>query len=95
MFRRKYNTNGSLQTFKVKLVVKGFKQKERVHYFDTYTPLARIISIRVLFALASIYDLQVCQMDVKNALLNVNLDEEVYMEQVEGFMLPNNEKKVI
>ena len=55
VFRRKYNTDGSLQTFKAILVAKGFKQKEGIDYFDTYAPVARITSIRVLFALASIY----------------------------------------
>ena len=62
VFRRKYNTDGFLQTFKARLVAKGFKQKEEVDYFDTYAPVARIVSIRVLFALASIYDLYVHQM---------------------------------
>ena len=94
VFRRKYHTDGSLQTFKARLVAKGFKQKEGIDYFDTYAPVARITSIRILFALASIYDLYVHQMDVKTAFLNGDLDEEVYMEQPEGFVLPGNEHKV-
>ena len=94
VFRKKYNTNGSLQTFKAKLVAKGFKQKEGIDYFDTYAPVARITSIRVLMALASIFDLYVHQMDVKTAFLNGDLDEEVYMEQPEGFVMSGNEKKV-
>ena len=94
VFRRKYNTDGSLQTFKARLVAKGFRQKEGVDYFDTCAPVARITSIRVLFALASIYDLYIHQMDVKTAFLNDDLDDEVYMEQPEGFVLPGNEKKV-
>ena len=79
VFRRKYNTNGSIQTFKARLVAKGFKQKERVDYFDNYAPVAKITSIRVLLALASIYKLIVHQMDVKTAFLNSDLDEEVCM----------------
>ena len=94
VFRRKYNTDGSLQTFKARLVAKGFRLKEEVDYFDTYAPLERITSIRELFALASIHDLYLHQMDVKTAFLNGDLDEEVYMEQPEGFILPSNEKKV-
>ena len=50
VFKRKYNGDGSIQTFKVRLVVKGFGQKERIHYFDTYALMARITSIRVLFS---------------------------------------------
>ena len=52
------------------------------NYFDTYAPVARITSIRLLFALASIYNLCIHQMDVKTAFLNGDLNEEVYMEQL-------------
>jgi hypothetical protein len=94
VFRRKYNTYGSLQTFKVRLVAKGFKQKEGIDYFDTYAQVARITSIRVLMALASIFDLYVHQMNVKTAFLNGDLEEEVYMEQPERFVMSGNERKV-
>ncbi len=59
VFRRKYSTDGSIQTFKARLVAKSFKQKEGIDYFDTYAPVARITSIRVLLSLASIYNLYV------------------------------------
>ena len=94
VFRRKYNTDGSIQTFKARLVAKGFKQKKGIDYFDTYAPVARLTSIRILFALASLYNLHVHQMDVKTTFLNGDLDEEVYMEQPEEFVLPVNEKQV-
>jgi hypothetical protein len=94
VFRRKYRIDGTIQTFKARLVAKGFRQREGIDYFDTYAPVARITSIRVLIALASIYKLVVHQMDVKTAFLNEDLDEEVYMDQPEGFVLPKNEKKV-
>jgi hypothetical protein len=83
IFRKKYNTYGFLQTFKARLVDKRFKQKEGIDYFDTYAPVAIITSIRVLMALASIFDLYVHQMDIKTAFLYGDLDEEVYMEQPE------------
>jgi len=94
VFIRKYNTDGFIQTFKARLVAKGFTQKEGVDYFDTYSLVARIISIKVLFTLASIYTLYVHQMDVKTTFLYGDLKEEVYMEQPEGFILPENEEKV-
>ncbi|GJT69582.1 zinc finger, CCHC-type containing protein [Tanacetum coccineum] len=72
----------------------GFSQRQGVDYFDTYTPVARITSIRVLFASASIYNLPIHQMDVKTAFLNGDLDEEVYMKQPEGFVFPSHENKV-
>uniref|UniRef100_A0A2N9HA68 CCHC-type domain-containing protein n=1 Tax=Fagus sylvatica TaxID=28930 RepID=A0A2N9HA68_FAGSY len=94
VFRRKYRTDGTIQTFKARLVAKGFRQRKGIDYFDTYAPVARIISICVLIAVASIYKLVVHQMDVKTAFLNGDLDEEVYMDQPEGFVLPGSEKKV-
>ena len=66
-------------------MAKGFKQREWIDYFDTYAPVARIMSIRVLLALISIYELIAHQMDVKTTFLNGDLDEEVYMEQPESF----------
>lgn len=75
-------------------MAKGFKQREGVDNFETYALMARITSIRVLLALAFIYKLITHQVDVKTAFLNGDLDEEVYMEQLEGFVLPKNEKKV-
>ncbi|RVW62744.1 Retrovirus-related Pol polyprotein from transposon TNT 1-94 [Vitis vinifera] len=95
VFRRKYHTDGMIQTFKARLVAKGFKQREGIDYFDTYAPVARTTSIRILFALASIHNLFVHQMDVKTAFLNGDLNEEVYMEQSEGFVLLGNENKVL
>ncbi|KAL6338667.1 hypothetical protein AAG906_021484 [Vitis piasezkii] len=86
----------SNQTWELaRLVAKGFKQREGIDYFDTYAPVARTTSIRILFALASIHNLFVHQMDVKTAFLNGDLNEEVYMEQPEGFVLPGNENKVL
>jgi predicted transcriptional regulator len=78
----KYRTDGTIQTFKARLMAKGFRQRERKDYFDTYAPVARITSIRVLVALESIYKLVVHQMDVKITFLIENLDEEVYMNQL-------------
>ena len=93
MLRRKYHTDGILQTFKARLVANGCRQKEGIDYFDIYAPVARTTSIRLLFALVSIHNLFIHQMDVKIALLNGDLNEEIYMEQSEGFDLPGKEYK--
>jgi len=61
-------------------------------YFDSYFPVARITSIRVLFVLTSIYKSYVHQMNVKTTFLNGDLKEERYTEQPEGFLLPKNKK---
>ena len=56
--------------------------------------MTRITSIRMLIAIAALYNLEIHQMDVKTAFLNGDLDEEIYMEQPEGFIVPGQEKKV-
>ncbi|KAL0329495.1 UNVERIFIED_CONTAM: Retrovirus-related Pol polyprotein from transposon TNT 1-94 [Sesamum radiatum] len=68
------------------LVAKGFKQNEGIDYFDTYSPVARLTTIRVLIALALVYNLSIHQMDVKTAFLYGELEEEIYMDQPEGFV---------
>ena len=93
-FRRKYHTNSMIETFKAKFIAKGLKQREGIDYFDVYAPVARITSIRILFALASIHNLFVHQMDVKTTFLNGDFNEEVYMEQSESFVLKGYENKV-
>ncbi|GJZ37537.1 zinc finger, CCHC-type containing protein [Tanacetum coccineum] len=71
-----------------------FRQKEGIYYFDTYAPVARITTIRLLLALAVIHNLVIHQMYVKTTFLNGDLDEKVYMKQPEGFVMPGNEHKV-
>ena len=63
-------------------------------YFDTYSPVTRITSIRILIAIAALYNLEIHQMDVKTAFLNGDLNEEIYMEQLEGIVVSGLEKKV-
>jgi hypothetical protein len=75
-------------------VAKGFTQKKEEDYFDTYSPVARLPTIRVLLALAAAYKLLVHQMDVKTIFLNGELEEEIYMQQLEGFVVKGQESKV-
>ncbi|GJT10875.1 zinc finger, CCHC-type containing protein [Tanacetum coccineum] len=77
-----------------RLVIQGFRQKEGIDYFVTYAPVARITTIRLLLALAAIHNIVIYQIDVKTTFLNGDLDEEVYMKQPEGFVMPDNKHKV-
>ncbi|GJQ93834.1 zinc finger, CCHC-type containing protein [Tanacetum coccineum] len=94
IFKRKMKVDGTIDKFKARLVIQGFRQKEGIDYFDTYAPVARITTIRLLLALAAIHNLVIHQMDVKTTFLNGDLDEEVYMKQPEGFVMSGNEHNV-
>ena len=94
IFKKKLKADGSIDKYKARLVIKGFRQKQDLDYFDTYSPVTRITSIRMLIAIASILNLEIHQMDVKTAFLNGELEEEIYMQQPEGFLSPGNENKV-
>jgi len=59
------------------LVIRGFDQRKGIDYFDTYSPVTKVATIRPLIALAAIYDLVIHQMDVKTAFLNGDLEEEI------------------
>ena len=72
--------DGSIDKFKARLVAKGFKQKTNLDFFDTFSPVTRITSIRLLIAIAAIFYLKIHQMDVKTTFLNGDLDEEIYMD---------------
>ncbi|PHT54798.1 Amino acid transporter ANTL3 [Capsicum baccatum] len=85
--------DGAIDKYKERLVVKGFKQKEGLDYFNTYSPVMRITSIRMLIALAALYDLQIHQMDVKTVFLNGELEEKIYIEKPEGFVVPGKKNK--
>ena len=81
IFKRKMKPDGTIDKYKARLVVKGYRQKEGLNYFDTYSPVTRITSIRMLIALAAVHDIKIHQMDVKTTFLNGELEEEIYMEQ--------------
>ncbi|GKC32967.1 zinc finger, CCHC-type containing protein [Tanacetum coccineum] len=92
--QRKLKVDGTIKKFKARLVIQGFRQKSRIDYFDTYAPMACISTIRLLIAMTSIHNLIIHQMDMKTTFLNGELDEDVYMNQPQGFIMPGNENKV-
>lgn len=75
-------------------MAKGYTQKEKEDFFDTYSPVAGLTTIRVLLALASSYGLHVHQMDVKTTFLSGELKEEIYMDQYDGFVISGQKNKV-
>jgi len=80
VFKKKLRPDGTIDKYKARLVAKGYTQKEDNDFFDTYSPVARMTTIRVLLSLAVSYGLLVHQMDVKTTFLNGELDEKIYMD---------------
>ena len=85
VFRNKMDEAGKVTRNKARLVCKGYAQVEGIDYGETYAPVARMESIRLILAYACSKQIKVYQMDVKSAFLNGDLEEEVYMEQPDGF----------
>ena len=94
IFKKKYNLDGSIDKYKARLVAKGFNQKQNMDFFDTFSPMTKISSIRVSIALVSMHELVIHQMDVKIIFLNGDLEEEIYMIQPEGCVIPGQKDKV-
>ena len=88
IFKNKQDTNGIVVRNKGRLVAQGNSQVEGIDYGETFAPVARLESIRMLFDFASHYDFKLQQMDVKSAFLNGPLNELVYVKQHPGFEHP-------
>ena len=94
VYKRKRGIDGKVETFKTRLVTKGYTQKEGIDYDETFLSIAMLKSIRILLSIAAHYDYEIWQMDVKTAFLNGNLEEEIYMMQPESFIAKNQEHMV-
>ncbi|GKA59306.1 retrovirus-related pol polyprotein from transposon TNT 1-94 [Tanacetum coccineum] len=86
VFRNKLDENGVVCRNKARLVAQGYNQQEGIDYDETYAPVARFESIRILLAYACCYMFTLFQIDVKSDFINRVIDEEVYVTQPPGFI---------
>ncbi|OWY92968.1 Gag-pol Polyprotein, partial [Phytophthora megakarya] len=91
VFVVKYTGSGEIDRTKARLSIKGFLQQYGVDYNEIYAPVIRMEVLRLLLTIAALLDFEIHQMDVKTAFLNGTLDDEIYMKQPEGFVVPGKE----
>ena len=90
----KRKADGKIDKDKARLVAKRYTQQERIDYEETFSLLVRFVSLRLILVIVAWMNIELYQMDVKTAFLNGELDEEIYMNQLLGFELKGQERKV-
>lgn len=85
IYRLKTKEDGSISRYKARLVIKGCSQKANIDYTETFSPVARFESIRILMSIACANDYEIYQFDIKAAFLYGDLKEDIFMKQPEGF----------
>ena len=94
VFAKKDESPSGTVRYKVRLVVKGYAQREGIDYSEVFSPVMKHSSIRILLALVTRYDYELDQLDVKISFLYGDFEEEIYMTQPLGFRAVGKEKLV-
>jgi len=90
VYKIKPSPDGEQYKYKARLVVKGYNQIEGLDYEETFAPVCRYESLRIVLSVAAEEEMEIEQFDVTTAFLNSELEEEIYMEQPEGYNVDNS-----
>ena len=83
-----------MERYRARLVVKGYAQKESIDFNEIFSPVIRLMTVRVVLAICAKFDLHLEQLDVKTVFFYGELEEEIYILQAEGFAKTGNENLV-
>jgi hypothetical protein len=86
--------DGGEKKYKARLVVKGFAQKKGIDFDEKFSPVVKMTSIRTILSLVVVEDLHLEQLDVKTTFLHGDLEEEIYMQQPQGYEVKGKENLV-
>jgi hypothetical protein len=90
----KYKGTGEIERYKARLVIRGYMQEYGIDYNEIFSPVIRVEVLRLLLTIGALKDLEIHQMDVKMAFLNGSLEEDIYMTQPKGYVVPGTEGQV-
>ena len=94
VFKHKFNTDGTLERYKVRWVIRGFHQRPSIDFGETFSPVVKPATIQTVLTLVATYNRPVHQLDVSNTFLHGNLQKQVYCYQPSGFIDPERPNDV-